>query len=71
MDNETLKEIKIEISAIRKVINSEFDGIGHAEDHIGLDLRLKHIYEKLAVLNGSLQDLKLLLILLIAVVFFK
>ena len=41
MENETLKEIKTEITAIRKVINSDFEGIGHAEDRIALDLRLQ------------------------------
>ncbi len=71
MENEVLKDIKSEITAIRKVINSDFDGIGHAEDKIALDLRLQQISHKLIKVNSSLWDLKILLIVLLVVMFFK
>ena len=71
MDNEVLKDIKSEITAIRKVINSDFDGIGHAEDKIALDLRLQQISHTLIKVNSSLWDLKILLIVLLVVMFFK
>ncbi len=71
MENEILKDIKSEITAIRKVINSDFDGIGHAEDKIALDLRLQQISHTLIKVNSSLWDLKILLIVLLVVMFFK
>jgi hypothetical protein len=71
MENEVLKDIKSEITAIRKVINSDFDGIGHAEDKIALDLRLQQISHTLIKVNSSLWDLKILLIVLLVVMFFK
>ena len=71
MENETLKEIKTEITAIRKVINSDFEGVGHAEDRIALDLRLQQISERLNAVNSNLRSLEILLIVLIIVVFFK
>lgn len=71
MENETLKEIKTEITAIRKVINSDFEGVGHAEDRIALDLRLQQISERLNAVNSNLRSLEILLIVLIVVVFFK
>ena len=71
MENEILKDIKSEITAIRKVINSDFEGIGHAEDRIALDLRLQQISHTLIKVNSSLWDLKILLIVLLVVMFFK
>jgi hypothetical protein len=71
MENEVLKDIKSEITAIRKVINSDFDGIGHAEDKIALDFRLQQISHTLIKVNSSLWDLKILLIVLLVVMFFK
>jgi hypothetical protein len=71
MENEVLKDIKSEITAIRKVINSDFEGIGHAEDKIALDLRLQQISHTLIKVNSSLWDLKILLIVLLVVMFFK
>ena len=71
MENEVLKDIKSEITAIRKVINSDFEGIGHAEDRIALDLRLQQISHTLIKVNSSLWDLKILLIVLLVVMFFK
>ena len=70
MDNETLKEIKTEITAIRKVLNSDFVGVGHAEDNVALDLRLQKISERLVAVNSNLRSLEILLIVLIVVVFF-
>jgi hypothetical protein len=71
MDNEVLKDIKVEMTAIRKVINSDFEGVGHAEDKIALDLRLQQISHTLIKVNSSLWDLKILLIVLLVVMFFK
>lgn len=71
MDNETLKEIKTEISAIKNVINSDLKGVGHADDNIALDLRLQKISERLLAINSNLRSLEILLIVLIVVVFFK
>lgn len=71
MDNEVLKDIKAEITAIRKVINSDFEGIGHAEDKIALDLRLQQISHALIKVNSSLWDLKILFIIFLVVIFFK
>jgi hypothetical protein len=71
MENEVLKDIKAEMTAIRKVINSDFEGIGHAEDKIALDLRLQQISHTLIKVNSSLWDLKILLIVLLVVMFFK
>ncbi len=71
MDNEVLKDIKAEMTAIRKVINSDFEGVGHAEDKIALDLRLQQISHTLIKVNSSLWDLKILLIVLLVVMFFK
>jgi hypothetical protein len=71
MDNEVLKDIKAEMTAIRKVINSDFEGIGHADDNVALDLRLKQMSERLTTINNNLRSLEVLLIVLIVVVFFK
>ena len=70
MDNEVLKDIKDEITAIRRVLYSDGGSI-HADDHIALDLRLQHISHSLIKLNSSLWDLKILLIIFIVVIFFK
>jgi hypothetical protein len=71
MDNETLKEIKTEVTAIRQVINSDLEGVGHADDNVALDLRLQKISERLIAINSNLRSLEILLIVLIVVVFFK
>lgn len=71
MDNEVLKDIKAEITAIRKVINSDFEGIGHAEDKIALDLRLQKINENLVGIKSLFRSIEILLIVLIVVTFFK
>jgi hypothetical protein len=71
MENEVLKDIKTEITAIRKVINSDFEGVGHAEDRIALDLRLQQLSHTLIKVNSSLVDLKILLVILGVVMFLK
>ncbi len=71
MDIEVLKDIKDEITAIRRVVNSDVGSVGHADDHIALDLRLQHMSQMLTKIKSSFTDLKILLVILIVVMLFK
>ena len=70
MDNEILKDIKDEITAIRRVVYSDGGSI-RADDHIALDLRLQHISHALINVKSSLDVLTILLVIVIVVMLFK